>query len=141
LAPQGILSCDFRSNGTKSMTRTDQKVGNAPPGEKREYTAESAAAGVEEIFRMLEGKWKLTILFNLFGGQTLRFSELERAIPDISQKMLTQQLRQMEKDGIVQRTVFPEVPPRVEYHLTDWGQSLCPSLDALLQWSEKKPHT
>jgi len=87
---------------------------------------------------MLEGRWKLVILFHLFGGNVLRFSELERAIPAISQKMLTQQLRQMETAGIIKRTIHAEVPPRVEYALTDWGQSLCPALDALLQWSARR---
>jgi len=85
----------------------------------------------------LEGRWKLLILFHLFPGKDLRFSELERAIPGISQKMLTQQLRQMENDGIVTRKIFNEVPPRVEYGLTEWGRSLCPALDALLQWTER----
>ena len=74
------------------------------------------------------------ILFHLFGGKLLRFSELERAIPAISQKMLIQQLRQMEADGIVRRIVHHQVPPKVEYGLTDWGQALCPALDALLAW-------
>lgn len=87
---------------------------------------------------MLEGRWKLTILFHLFGGKVLRFSELEAAIPAISQKMLAQQLRRMEADGIVLRTVYPEVPPKVDYRLTAWGQSLCPALDELLQWAERK---
>lgn len=121
------------------MTSTDKKVGYLPPGKKREYTEETAAAGVEEIIRMLEGKWKLIILFNLFGGRLLRFSELERAIPAISQKMLIQQLRQMEADGILRRIVHHQVPPKVEYGLTDWGQSLCPALDALLTWAENRP--
>ena len=88
---------------------------------------------------MLEGRWKLVILFHLFSGKALRFSELERAIPAISQKMLIQQLRQMEMDGIVTRFIYHQVPPRVEYSLTDWGQSLCPALDALLGWAEAKP--
>ena len=61
----------------------------------------------------------------------MRFSELERAIPAISQKMLIQQLRQMESDGIVRRIVHHQVPPKVEYGLTDWGQALCPALDAI----------
>jgi DNA-binding HxlR family transcriptional regulator len=65
----------------------------------------------------------------------LRFSALERAIPAISQKMLIQQLRQMEQDGIVRRVVHHQVPPKVEYGLTAWGQALCPALDALLQWA------
>ena len=88
---------------------------------------------------MLEGRWKLLILFHLFGGRTLRFSELERAIPAVSQKMLSQQLRQLEQDGIVTRIVHAQVPPKVEYHLTEWGQSLCPALDELLAWAEKRP--
>nr|WP_276600935.1 winged helix-turn-helix transcriptional regulator [Nannocystis sp. ILAH1] len=87
---------------------------------------------------MLEGRWKLRILFNLFGGKVLRYSELERAIPEVSQKMLAQQLRRLESDGLVQREVFGEVPPRVEYRLTDWGQSLCPTLDSLLRWSARR---
>jgi DNA-binding HxlR family transcriptional regulator len=99
----------------------------------------SAAAGIEQAIGKLNGRWKLVILFHLFGGRTLRFSDLERAIHGISQKMLTQQLRQLEHDGIVTRVVHPEVPPRVEYHLTDWGQSLCPALDQLLTWSERQP--
>lgn len=88
---------------------------------------------------MLEGRWKLLILFHLFGGRTLRFSELERAIPAVSQKMLSQQLRQLEQDGIVTRIVHAQVPPKVEYHLTEWGQALCPALDELLAWAEKRP--
>ena len=71
-----------------------------------------------------------------FGGAVLRFSELERAIPAVSQKMLIQQLRQLEADGVVERIVYPEVPPRVEYRLTPWGQALCPALDAILQWAD-----
>jgi DNA-binding HxlR family transcriptional regulator len=79
------------------------------------------------------------ILFHLFGGKTLRFSDLERAISGISQKMLTQQLRQLEQDRIVTRIVHPSVPPKVEYHLSEWGQSLCPALDRLLTWAEHQP--
>ena len=67
-----------------------------------------------------------------------RYSELEKSIPGISQKMLAQQLRALEADGLVRRTVYPEVPPKVEYQLTDWGQALCPVLDALLSWREGK---
>lgn len=94
---------------------------------------------MENVLRMLEGRWKLVILFHLFGGKVLRFSELERQTPGISQKMLIQQLRQLELDGIIRRIVYPQVPPRVEYCLTDWGQTLCPALDALLTWAENKP--
>jgi DNA-binding HxlR family transcriptional regulator len=104
-----------------------------------QYTPASAAAGIDAALGLLKGRWKLVILFHLFGGKVLRYSDLERAMPGISQKMLAQQLRQMERDGMVARTVHPEVPPRVEYQLTRWGQSLCPALDALLQWQEAGP--
>ncbi|MBL0940689.1 MAG: helix-turn-helix transcriptional regulator [Gemmatimonadaceae bacterium] len=115
------------------MTSTDEKVGYLPEG-KRPPTVVDAAEGVEEILKILEGRWKLLILFHLFGGKLLRFSDLERAIPAISQKMLIQQLRQMEIDGVVRRIVHHQVPPKVEYGLTDWGQALCPVLDGLLKW-------
>jgi DNA-binding HxlR family transcriptional regulator len=121
------------------MASTHEKVGYAPEGKPSEHTPFTAASGVESVVRMLEGRWKLVILFHLFGGKLLRFSDLERAIPAISQKMLIQQLRQMEADGIVTRLVHHQVPPKVEYGLTAWGQSLCPALDALLQWAEARP--
>jgi len=117
------------------MTRTHEKVRYSPEGGARVYTRETAAEGVEQALKLLEGRWKLVILFHLFGGHVLRFSDLERAIPAVSQKMLIQQLRQMESGGIVRRIVHHQVPPKVEYCLTDWGQALCPALDALLKWA------
>ena len=117
------------------MARTHGKVGYQSEGKQADLTPSSAARGVEDALKILEGRWKLVILFHLFGGTLLRFSELERAIPGISQKMLIQQLRQMENDGIVRRIVHYQVPPKVEYGLTDWGQALCPALDALLKWA------
>jgi DNA-binding HxlR family transcriptional regulator len=117
------------------MARTDEKVRYPPTGKDQPLTPATAASGVEQALKILEGRWKLVILFQLFGGKLLRFSDLERAIPAISQKMLIQQLRQMEKDGIVRRIVHHQVPPKVEYGLTPWGQALCPALDALLRWA------
>lgn len=117
----------------------DQNKTEPHTSERRAHTVATATEGVVAALRRIEGRWKLAILFHLFGGRILRFSELERAIPDVSQKMLTQQLRQMEADGLVRRTVHPEVPPRVEYQLTDWGQALCPALDALLAWGADRP--
>ena len=105
---------------------------------RKVYTPATAAVGVEEVLRLVEGRWKLIILFHLFGGQVQRYSDFEKLIPGISQKMLAQQLRQLEADGIVARKVYPQVPPKVEYRLTGWGQSLCPPLDALLKWAEQK---
>jgi DNA-binding HxlR family transcriptional regulator len=116
------------------MARTHKKVRYTPKG--KPYTAVTAAQGVEDALKILEGRWKLIILFHLFGGKVLRFSDLERAIPAISQKMLIQQLRQMEADGVVCRTIYQQVPPKVEYRLTGWGQALCPALDGLLKWAE-----
>ncbi len=117
------------------MSRTHRKVRYTPKSKVPDPTAASAAAHVEQTLKFLEGRWKLVILFHLFGGKVLRFSELERAIAGISQKMLIQQLRQMERDGIVRRIVHHQVPPKVEYALTDWGQELCPALEALLGWA------
>jgi len=121
------------------MTRTDEKVRYAPESKRVSYTADTASLSIQNVIRVLEGRWKLVILFQLFGGRVQRFSDLERAIPGVSQKMLIQQLRQLEADGVVGRIVHPQVPPKVEYHLTAWGQSLCPALDALLVWAETAP--
>ena len=117
------------------MTSTHRKVRYTLKGKHNKLTPTSAADGVERALRILEGRWKLVILFHLFGGKMLRFSDLERAIPAVSQKMLIQQLRQMEKDGVVRRIVHPQVPPKVEYGLTHWGQALRPALNALLVWA------
>ena len=95
-------------------------------------------ASTERALKVLEGRWKLVILFHVSGGTLRRFSELERATPAISQKMLIQQLRRMESDGIVRRIVHHQVPPKVEYGLTDWGQALCLALDAILKWTASR---
>lgn len=121
------------------MPRTDLKVRDLPESKRPAWTPATAAGAVGQALGILEGRWKLLILFHLFDGKILRFSDLERAIPAITQKMLTQQLRKMESDGIVRRIVHPQVPPKVEYGLTDWGQDLCPALDAFLQWAELRP--
>ena len=84
------------------------------------YTPATAATDVEAALKLVEGRWKLVILFHLFGGKVLRFSDLERLIPRITQKMLIQQLRQLEADGLVARTVYAQVPPKVDYRLTSW---------------------
>src|SRR3954469_13582120 len=121
------------------MARTDKKVGYSPTGKVADVTPDMAASGVEDAFRILEGRWKMVIIFHLFSRGTLRFSELEKAIPAVSQKMLIQQLRELERDGIVGRTVYPQVPPKVEYDLTDWGKAMCDALDALLEWAALPP--
>ncbi len=88
---------------------------------------------VEKTLMAIGGRWKVLILRELFNG-TKRFGELNRGLERISQKMLTQQLREMEKDGIVHRKVFPQIPPKVEYSLTPLGRSLEPVLKAMHTW-------
>jgi DNA-binding HxlR family transcriptional regulator len=89
---------------------------------------------IEHTVNLIGHKWKVLILRNLFNNGTQRFSELSKEINGISQKMLTQQLRHMETDGIIYRKVYPEVPPKVEYSLTELGQSLKPILDEMSSW-------
>ncbi len=97
---------------------------------------EPAGCPVETTLALLGNKWKVLILRELFIG-TRRFGELSRGVPGISQKMLTQQLRQMEVDNLILRKIYPEVPPRVEYSLTDIGKSLRPILDAMHKWGTR----
>jgi DNA-binding HxlR family transcriptional regulator len=87
---------------------------------------------VEAAIEAIGGKWKGVILYHL--ESTKRFNELRRLVPNITQRMLTKQLRELEADGIVQRTVYAEVPPRVEYDLTDFGRTLQPVLNELEKW-------
>src|SRR3982074_3696813 len=117
------------------MARTRRKVRYSPSSKESKHTPSTAASGVEQAFKFLEGRWKLVILFHLFGGKMLRFSGLERAIPAISQKMLIQQLRQLEHGGIVRRVVHHQVPPNLYYFLTYFLQYLCPALYSLLTWA------
>ena len=93
------------------------------------------ACPVETTLLLIGSKWKVLILRDLAEG-TRRFGELRRSVTGISQKVLTNALREMEADGLVTRTVYPEVPPRVEYDLTPLGQSLAPVLAALRAWGE-----
>jgi DNA-binding HxlR family transcriptional regulator len=119
------------------MGRTNEEVGYQQKSSYPGITPDIAASGVDEALKVLAGRWKLIILFHLFVEETLRLSELERAIPGITQKMLIQQLRGLERDGIVSRLVHPVVPPKVEYRLTRSGRDLCPALDELLYWAQR----
>ncbi|OAM31554.1 MULTISPECIES: helix-turn-helix domain-containing protein [Eikenella] len=85
---------------------------------------------------IIGGKWKVLILYHL-NSQTLRFNELARHLPAITQRMLTLQLRELETDGIVHREVYPQVPPKVEYSLTEFGQTLMPVIQAMHRWGEQ----
>ena len=96
---------------------------------------ELPACPVETTLMLIGDKWKVLILRDLLPGKK-RFGELKKSIGSVSQKVLTAQLRDMESNGLVTRTVYPEVPPRVEYALTELGQSLKPILDAMWNWGE-----
>ena len=99
-------------------------------------TTQLPACPVETTLTLISDKWKVLILRDLITG-TKRFGELKKSIGSVSQKVLTAQLRDMEKKGLVHREVYAEVPPRVEYSLTDLGRSLKPILDAMQSWGEK----
>ena len=100
-----------------------------------EKTKELPACPVETTLTLIGDKWKVLILRDLMSG-TKRFRELKKSIGTVSQKVLTAQLRDMEANGLVHRDVYAEVPPRVEYSLTELGQSLKPILDAMWNWGE-----
>ncbi len=89
---------------------------------------------VEDALSILVGKWKPIILLILLQEGTLRFSELKRRVPGITQKMLTNQLRELEAEDIISRKVYPQVPPKVEYSITEYGKSLEPILVAMHEW-------
>lgn len=97
---------------------------------------ELPACPVETTLMLIGDKWKVLILRDLMPG-TKRFGELQRSVGHVSQKVLTAQLREMEAQGLVLRTVYPEVPPRVEYSLTALGRSLKPILDVMGAWGEE----
>ncbi len=91
---------------------------------------------VETGLELIGGRWKARILWKLYNG-TLRFGELRRGLPGITEKMLAQQLKELEQDQLIIRTQYPEMPPRVEYSLSAFGRSLAPVLEALKAWGEE----
>lgn len=98
------------------------------------YLDKEFGCPMEMTLELIGGKWKALILWHLALDGTLRFGALRKLFPRVTQKMLTQQLRELERDGLVLRTVYPEVPPKVEYSLTPIGRSLMPALVALNEW-------
>src|SRR6201996_4434537 len=103
---------------------------------KRRNFARRPGCAVEAALDLIDGKWKGVILYHLQAG-TRRFGELRRLMPGITQRMLTKQLRALEQDGLIIRKVYAEVPPRVEYCLSEIGESLRPVIDTLKQWGEQ----
>lgn len=92
---------------------------------------------IRNVLSRVGDKWSMLVLFTLENNDNQRFKELQRNIPDISQKMLTATLKMLEGDGLIHREVFPEIPPRVEYSLTEKGKSLLPLIDNLLSWASE----
>ena len=90
---------------------------------------------VEATIQLIGGKYKAVILWHLMSG-TLRYSQLHKRMPKATDKMLTQQLRELERDGLIDRVVYPVVPPKTEYSLTDFGMSLTPILDEMCNWGK-----
>jgi DNA-binding HxlR family transcriptional regulator len=96
----------------------------------------SPGCAVEAAISLIDGKWKCVALWHLQQGGAVRFNELRRLMPGITQRMLTNQLRELEADGLIDRVVYAQVPPKVEYSLTDRGRGLTPILQALKQWGD-----
>lgn len=92
---------------------------------------------VEITLEVIGGKWKAVLVFHMSRGGAQRFAELRRKTPGISERVLTRQLRELEADGIVHREVFAEVPPRVEYSLTEYGATLGPVTEAMCEWGKR----
>ena len=120
------------------MTRTDLKVRTGPEGVHECFTPRGAAAAVESTLDVLQGRWKITIVFLLFAREVLRYSEFSRLIPELSQRVLTKQLKALEQDGVIVRTVYPTKPPKVEYRLSPRGLVLRPVLTALRDWGSRR---
>ncbi len=99
---------------------------------------ETAMCPVDYAFRRIGGKYKARILWHIHRNKVLRYGELKRTLPDITTKMLTQSLRELEDDTLINRKVFHEVPPKVEYTLTDTGKELIPSIKLIMEWGDKQ---
>ena len=114
-----------------------------PDSREHKVSCSNYRCEIELTLEIIGGKWKALILWNLHLHQTIRYNEFRRLIPSITQKMLTQQLRELEKYGIISRTSYPTVPPMVEYALTEDGQNLIPILQSMDEWGKnfvKKYH-
>jgi DNA-binding HxlR family transcriptional regulator len=113
------------------MTRQEQSEGT-----RKQPKASCYNCPVEAALDVIGGRWKPVIICELLNG-TLRFGELRRKVPKVSERMLTQHLKELAEDGIVNRRVFKEVPPRVEYSLTEFGETLRPVMNVVSQWGQQ----
>lgn len=89
---------------------------------------------IEKVLKMIDGKWKIRILYILALEENLRYGEIKRKVTPVTHKVLTSQLKELEKDGLIIRTEYPEVPPKVEYRLSQMGLDLIPSFDKICDW-------
>ena len=105
------------------------------PRQKHSRLDCNPGCSVEATISLIGGKWKCVVLFHLL-NETVRFNEIRRRVPGVTQRMLTNQLRELEDDGLITRTVYPEVPPKVEYSLSPRGRSLEPVFTALKVWGD-----
>lgn len=101
----------------------------------RAKAGEERQCPIETVIQVVGGKWKPLILWHLLDSSK-RFSELEKLIPEVTQKMLAQHLRELENDRLVTRTIYPSVPPKVEYALSEYGKTLIPVLEVMCEWGE-----
>jgi DNA-binding HxlR family transcriptional regulator len=132
-----VPTIEWSTHEKVSMTVTEKTPKDVKDPELCRYRT-LCASRLGDVLRCIDGRWKMPILAHLSGEETMRFSDLKRAIPQASQKMLTQHLRELERDGIVTRTVYPEVPPKVEYRLTDQGRGLRRVFLSLLDWADAR---
>jgi len=102
------------------------------------HSCDTGSCGVRDAILIIGGKWKSMIMHALGQHDCIRFNRLKAMIPQISQKMLTQQLRELERDGLISRKIYPEVPPRVEYAITELGLSIGPIYKAIHQWQQER---
>ncbi|WP_319589067.1 helix-turn-helix domain-containing protein [uncultured Desulfobulbus sp.] len=118
-------------NAPKKNSKLDQASTASLVYREKEYTC-----GIDVTLAVVGGKWKASILWHL-ARETMRFSELQRQFAETTRKMLTQQLRELEADGLVHREVYPQVPPKVEYSLTEKGKSISPILEQMCDWGRE----
>jgi DNA-binding HxlR family transcriptional regulator len=118
-------------NAPKKNSKPDQAGTSSLVYRDKEYTC-----GIDVTLAVVGGKWKASILWHL-ALETMRFSELQRQFSETTRKMLTQQLRELEADGLVHREVYPQVPPKVEYSLTEKGRSISPILEQMCDWGRE----
>jgi DNA-binding HxlR family transcriptional regulator len=118
-------------NAPKKNSKPDQPGTPSLVYREKEYTC-----GIDVTLAVVGGKWKASILWHL-ALETMRFSELQRQFAETTRKMLTQQLRELEADGLVHREVYPQVPPKVEYSLTEKGRSISPILEQMCDWGRE----